>query len=121
MTDMKSLKEQGAGEPRVVEAEWLSGAADDPLALTAMVMGIAGLVSDVGMLICCFFAIGPLLSLGALGLGIFSLVRIKNEPDKYKGWGYAWAGIAMGAVNVVILLAMVVLGVGVAAFFGIQS
>lgn len=110
--------EEVTAEPRVVEAELVGGPTDDPLAVTALVLGIAGLVSDIGMLICCVFAIGPVLSLGALGVGIFSLLRIKNEPDRYKGQGYAWAGIIMGGVNVVIILLMTVLGFGLAVLFG---
>lgn len=48
-------------------------------------------------------------------------MRIKNEPDKYKGAGFAWAGIIMGAVNVVIVLVMIALGAGLVALFGIQA
>jgi hypothetical protein len=55
-------------------------------------LGIAGLISDlIGM-----FIAGILLGLVGIVLGIVSLVKIKNNPGRFRGKGFAIASMILG-------------------------
>jgi hypothetical protein len=60
---------------------------------------------------CCGLFTTPF-SLGAVVLGIVSLMRINKEPDRYGGKPLAIAGIAVGSVALVMTLVLTVIGVG---------
>ena len=78
------------------------------LAVTSMVLGIVSVT--IGW--CCSF--GILTSPIALVLGIVSLVQIKNDPAKYGGKGMAISGIIMGALYILIFIAIILLyGIGI--------
>ena len=51
---------------------------------------------------CCYLGVitGPV----AIGMGIYSLVQIKNNPDKFTGKPLAIIGIVTGAVYFVFLV-----------------
>jgi len=78
------------------------------LAVLSMVLGIVSIT--IGM--CCYF--GVLTSPVALGLGVFSLYQIKQDPSKYGGKGMAIAGIVTGALYFVFAALIVLIwGLGV--------
>ena len=76
------------------------------LAVAAMVLGI--FTVTIGW---CYLGIitGPI----AIGLGIYSLIQIKNYPDKFTGRPLAIAGIVMGTVYFA-LVALIILVYGLA-------
>ena len=77
------------------------------LAVLSMVLGIVSIT--IGW--CCYF--GVLTSPVAIGLGIFSLFQIKNDPNKYGGKGMAIAGIVLGALYFVfVALIILIWGLG---------
>jgi hypothetical protein len=78
------------------------------MAVTSMVLGIASMTLGF----CCYF--GILTAPVALGLGIVSLVQIKNNPTRNGGKGMAISGIIMGGLYFLILaLIMVFYGIGI--------
>jgi uncharacterized protein DUF4190 len=78
------------------------------MAVTSMVLGIASMTLGF----CCYF--GVLTAPVALGLGIVSLVQIKNNPLRNGGKGMAIAGIIMGGLYFLVLaLIMVFYGIGI--------
>jgi hypothetical protein len=78
------------------------------LAVASMVLGIVSIT--IGW--CCSF--GILTSPVALGLGIFSLFQIKNDPSRYGGKRMAVAGIVTGALYLVFLVLIgLIWGLGV--------
>lgn len=96
----------------------------DILAILSLVAGVigllAGLFSDISSFfaVCCCLGVFGVLAGGALGLllalvgvvlGIVSLVRIKKAPDELGGKGLAIGGILVSLVAVVASLAAVVL------------
>ena len=64
----------------------------------------------------CYLGIisGPI----AIGLGIYSLIQIKNYPDKFTGRPLAIAGIVMGTVYF-LFVALIILLYGLA--FALQG
>lgn len=95
--------------PQSVQSGWkpppppaYSTAPQQSLAITSLVLGIVSMT--IGW--CCYF--GVLTSPIAVGLGIFSLVRIKNDPTKYGGKSLAIGGIVTGGLYFV-LLALIIL------------
>ena len=75
--------------------------------MLSMVLGIVSIT--IGW--CCYF--GVLTSPVAIGLGIFSLFQIKNDPNKYGGKGMAIAGIVAGALYFVfVALIILIWGLG---------
>jgi len=63
---------------------------------------------------CCYFGVltGPI----AVGLGIFSLVQIKNQPSQYTGKPLAIVGIVTGGLYFVLLFFVILIyGLGVLA------
>jgi hypothetical protein len=81
------------------------------LAIASLGLGIASIT--VGW--CCYF--GVLTSPIAIGLGIFALVQIKNNPTQYAGKGFAIGGIATGVLYFVGM-ALVVLIYGLSFLLG---
>jgi hypothetical protein len=78
------------------------------LALFSMILGIVSIT--IGW--CCWF--GVLTSPVAIGLGLFSLYQIKQDPSKYGGKGMAIAGIITGALYFVFAaLIALIWGLGV--------
>jgi len=73
------------------------------LAVLSMVLGIVSIT--IGW--CCYF--GVLTSPVAIGLGIFSLFQIKNDPGKYGGKGMAIAGIVTGALYFVFVALIILI------------
>jgi len=81
------------------------------MAVLSLVLAIA----SIPLSFCCY--IGLLTSPIAVGLGIFSLIKIKQDPSKWGGKGMAIAGVIIGALNLV-LAALVVLIWGLAMMSG---
>jgi hypothetical protein len=79
------------------------------LAVASMICGI--FTVTIGW--CCYLGVisGPV----AVGLGIYSLVQIKNNPDKFTGKPFALVGIITSAVYF-LGLALLILIYGVAIF-----
>ena len=73
------------------------------LAVASFVLGLVSIV--VGW--CCSF--GLLTSPVAVGLGIFSLVQIKNNPNQYTGKPLAIIGIVTGALYLLITVLLILL------------
>jgi uncharacterized protein DUF4190 len=72
------------------------------LAITSLVLGIV----SVTLGFCCYF--GVLTSPVAIGLGIFALIQIKNDPAKYGGKPLAIGGIVAGGLYF-LFLALIIL------------
>jgi hypothetical protein len=77
--------------------------AQQGLAITSLILGCVSIT--VGW--CCYF--GVLTSPIAIGLGIFSLVQIKNNPVQYTGKPLAIIGIATGSLYFVGLVLIIML------------
>jgi len=73
------------------------------LAVAALITGI--FTVTIGW--CCYLGVitGPV----AMGMGIFSLIQIKNHPDKFTGKPFAITGIVTGAVYFVVVALIVVI------------
>lgn len=85
-------------------------ASEKNLALVSMIFGILSLVGT-----CCYFGIltGPV----AVGLGIYALMLIKKDPNKYGGKGMAITGIVTGGLSLVLVL-LFFLFYGLSLFMG---
>ena len=79
--------------------------ANNSLAIAAMVVGILGLGSSV-LAMCCCAPLGIPLPLIGLGLGIAAL---RDPRIDSSGRGMAYAGIACGAVGLIIALVMLLI------------
>lgn len=80
----------------------------DPLATAALVCGILSFL----LLCCCGFAVfllGPV----AIGLGVWSVLRIKGDPEHLTGAGMAYTGIGLGAGALLLYIILLVFSVGV--------
>ncbi len=66
------------------------------LALLSLVIGIFG-----------FIFITPLLGLGAIASGLVAILRIRKEPEQYKGTGISLVGMVLGSVALVIALLLI--------------
>ena len=78
------------------------------LAITSFVLGLSSIVFGW----CCSSGLltGPV----AIGLGIFSLVQIKNNPEQYTGKPFAIVGIVTGSVYLVAVVMLILLyGLGI--------
>lgn len=73
------------------------------LAITSMALGIVSVT--IGW--CCSF--GVLTSPVAIGLGIFALIQIKNNPTKYGGKPFAIVGIAAGTLYLAFVFLMILI------------
>jgi uncharacterized protein DUF4190 len=73
------------------------------LAVLSMVLGIVSMT--IGW--CCYF--GVLTSPVAIGIGIFALSQIKNDPKKYGGKGMAIAGIVAGSLYFVFVALIILI------------
>jgi hypothetical protein len=85
-----------------------AGAAEiDPVATAALICGVLSLV----LLCCCgflVFVLGP----AAIGLGLWSVLRIKGDPEHLTGVGMAWAGVGLGAGALVLYTILLVFSLG---------
>lgn len=79
--------EEAAPAPSQVKIEIMS--------LLSMIFGIVGIVTT-------FVYIGWALLTAAVVLGIIGLVKIKKNPGKFKGKGFAIAGIILGGFGYVV-------------------
>ena len=73
------------------------------LAVASLIFGIVSIT--IGL--CCY--LGVLTSPVALGLGIFALVQIKNNPAQYGGKPLAIIGIVMGALYFLIVALIIMM------------
>jgi hypothetical protein len=75
------------------------------LAVASLITGVAGFVLNF----CCYLGVvtGPV----AVGLGIVSLVQIKNNPKDYAGKPLAIIGIVSGALSFAGFLLLILWGV----------
>lgn len=83
-------------------------ASTDPLAVTSLVLEIIGL--RLGM--CCGVFSLPF-SLGAIVLGILSIVRCNGEQPEYGGKGLAIGGLACGIISLLLCLILLVVALTV--------
>ena len=92
---------QSVWQPPPVPAQ--VAAPQQSLAVLSLVLGIVSMT--IGW--CCYFGVftGPI----AIGLGIFALMQIKNNPSLYTGKGLAIAGIVTGGLYFVILALIVLI------------
>ena len=81
------------------------------LAIASMVCGIFSVT--IGW--CCY--LGVISSPVAIGLGVYQLIQIKNNPDQNGGKPFAIVGIATGAAYLV-LIAIIIVIYGAAIFMG---
>jgi len=104
--------------PQPMQAGWspppppaYATAPQQSLAIASLVLGLVSITLGF----CCYFGVltGPV----ALALGIYSLVMIKKEPNKYGGKGFAIGGIITGSLYFVGLALIIVL-YGMAALLG---
>ncbi len=87
------------------------GGPQQGIAITSLVLGLVSMT--VGW--CCYF--GVLTAPVAIGMGIFSLVQIKNNPDQYTCKPLAITGIITGGLYFVVLVLIIIL-YGVAFLMG---
>jgi Na+/proline symporter len=80
---------------------------NDPLALASIGVGVFSLITCF----CCGL-FGLPFPIAAVVLGVLSMNRINKEPDRYTGKNLAIAGIAVGAVSLVLTIVMIFVGVG---------
>ena len=81
------------------------GMQSEPMAIVSLVVGI---ISMPASFCCSFFGIP--LSITAIILGAVSIGKINQEPHRWEGKGLAMAGIATGAVGIVLLVIFFFLG-----------
>jgi hypothetical protein len=71
------------------------------LAIWCFVLGLACLIS---------WFVSPLpiifLGFGAMLTGVIAKDKIRQNPEKYKGESLVWIGILLGAISVIVLLAI---------------
>jgi len=77
----------------------------DPLAIVSLVCGVVGLI----MVCCCGWLTIPL-ALAAIGTGAAAVMRINKDP-MLTGKGLAFAGIALGALGLIVFVLFLILGV----------
>ena len=85
-------------------------AGSNQLCLVSMILGITGVASSL----CCALLALPL-AIGAMATGIIGLVQL--QPGQ-QGRGQAIAGLACGAVGLVVPIALLVFQVGVFSLSG---
>jgi hypothetical protein len=78
--------------------------------MLAVLSLIAGLVSLPGMFCCSLFGIP--ISLAAIIMGLLAMSNIGKKPQELAGKGLAIGGIACGAVGLVLLGILMVIGFG---------
>lgn len=78
--------------------------ADEPK-LKVEPFGIAGFITGIVGLIVFGYIFGTI----AIVFGAISLVRIRNNPDKYKGRGFAIASLILGIVGVALLTVLLLI------------
>jgi hypothetical protein len=81
----------------------VGGQPQQAIAIASLVFGLLSIT--FGLITCS----GPVLGLIAIGLGIFALVQIKNDPRRFGGKGLAIGGIAVGSLWIVFILFWVLL------------
>ena len=64
------------------------------------VLSLVLAIASIPLGFCCY--VGLLISPVAIGLGIFSLIKIKQDPTKWGGKGMAIAGIVIGSLYLVV-------------------
>jgi hypothetical protein len=74
------------------------------LAIGSLICGILSLI--------CF---GPLTAIPAIILGFLAMTKIKTDPARYGGRGMAIAGIATGAISLVVLVLYIIFVIILAA------
>jgi len=94
----------------------VGGASMDPMGIAALVCGVLGCALD-----CCCWPLGIVLGLVGIGLGIFSVIRIKGDPSQYSGAGLAYGGIGAGALALILAVVMLILGAGMQALQMMQG
>jgi hypothetical protein len=72
-----------------------------PLAITALVCGI------VAVPLCCCAYFGSPVPITAIICGIIGMNKIKSQPQMFKGTGFCIAGIVLGAVMLLLDIAMI--------------
>jgi hypothetical protein len=72
-----------------------------PLAITALVCGL------VALPLCCCGYFGAPVPITAIICGIIGLNKIKAQPQLFKGTGFCIAGIVIGAVMILLDIAMI--------------
>jgi hypothetical protein len=77
----------------------------DGLAIASLATGVGGLV--IGLLLS--GVIGILAGIVGIVLGGISILRMKRDPDKYRGKGMAWAGMICGIVVVGLFIILIAL------------
>jgi hypothetical protein len=75
------------------------GASFNPLAIVSMILGILSIPS------CCCWFMGWPLAVGALVCGIVGMMKIKGNPQAWKGSGMAITGIVCGSIGLLLDLA----------------
>jgi len=84
-----------------------SGPANDTLAVVSLITGLAGFPATF----CCSF-FGVVVPLAAIIMGIISMSNISKSPQQLTGKGLAMAGIACGALSIVLFVILFFVGVG---------
>jgi hypothetical protein len=103
-----------------------TGPRNNLLALASGILGLASIaVSLLGLLaslllpmaFLVFCGLSLLMNLVALVLGIIGLVQLKSHPEQ-KGKGLAITGIVFGALSLILLCLLPVLGTAILAILG---
>ena len=86
------------------------GGQTEPFAVVAMSLGVISLVLN-----CCCGIFSIVLGAVAVVMGLISLSRINQEPDRYasNGKGLAIVGIATGAIGALAQIAMLFFSIGI--------
>jgi hypothetical protein len=107
---IQSRQEQPFTQPQPGQPTWqpppppsYAVAPQQGLAVASLICGIFSIT--IGW--CCY--LGTITAPVAIGLGIFSLVQIKNDPAKYSGKPLAIVGIVTGALYFVFLVIIILI------------
>jgi Domain of unknown function (DUF4190) len=107
---MQASQVQPFSQPQPVQPSWqppppppYARGPQQSLAIASLICGIFSIT--VGW--CCY--LGTITAPIAIGLGIFALVQIKNDPSKYAGRPLAIGGIVTGALYFVFLVLIILL------------
>jgi len=79
----------------------------EPVGIISLVSGVIAMAAN-----CCCAFFGIPFSVIAIITGIVSLMRIRNNPERFTGKVYGWIGIAIGVGGILILIVSVLVGIG---------
>ncbi len=100
---LASLNDMGRGGQGVTYAGFGATPPNSGLAVASLVCGI------ISVLGACFWGLGAVLGLVAIGLGIGAIAQVKNNSGRMRGKGMAIGGITTGIASIPLAVVLVTL------------